>query len=111
MSALKRLWKDTMDIYRWAEYIENGITKGKEELIHSGVKCHYGKGSLNDTGGEGVPTLINSYTLFCDINTDLKEGDRVTVTQRNGRQIELSVGEGFPYTSHMEFSVKRDGTA
>lgn len=111
MSALKRLWKDTMDIYRWVEYIENGITKGKEELIYSGVKCHYSKGSLSDTADEGVPTLVNSHTLFCDIDDDLKEGDRIVITQRNGRQIILSVGEGFPYRNHMEFSVKWDDVA
>ncbi len=111
MSALKRLWRDTMDIYRWVEHTENGVTKNKEELLHPKVKCHYSKASLNDTGNEGVPTLINSHTLFCDIDADLKEGDRVIVTQRNGKQIELSVGEGFPYTDHMEFSVKRSDEA
>ncbi len=111
MSALKRLWKDTMNIYRWAEYIEKGVTKSREDLLHSNIRCHYSKGSLTDTGDNSVPILKNSHTLFCDVGTDLKEGDRVIVTQRNGRQIELSVGEGFLYTNHMEFSVKRSDEA
>lgn len=111
MSALQRLWKDRMDIYRWEDEVVNGITKSREKLKHEGVKCHYSKGSLTDTGTEGVPTLVNSYTLFCGLNTDLKEGDKVIVTQRNGRQIALFVGEGFPYTNHQEFSVKRDDEA
>lgn len=110
MSVLKRLWNDKMDIYRWVEYIENGVTKHKEKLIHSGVRCHYSKGSLTDAG-EGVPTLVNSYSLFCSLDTDIKEGDKVIVTQRNGRQIALSAGEGFPYSNHMEFSVKRSDEA
>lgn len=111
MSALQRLWKDTMDIYRYEEYEENGATKSREILKYIGVKCHYSKGSLTDTGDEGVPTLVNSYTLFCGLDTDLQEGDRVVVTQRNGRQVSLMVGEGFPYSTHQEFSVKRSDTA
>lgn len=111
MSALQRLWKDRMDIYRWIEKVVNGVTKSKEELLYTDIKCHYSKGSLTDAGTEGVPTLINSYSLFCALETDLKEGDRVIITQRNGRQVTLSVGEGFPYTDHQEFKVKRDETA
>jgi hypothetical protein len=112
MSALERLWKDRMDIYRWIEVVENGITKQKEKLMYSGIKCHYSKGSLTDIGNsDGVPRLINSYTLFCSLDTDLQEGDKVVVTQRSGRQITLTVGEGFSYSTHQEFSVKREGTA
>jgi len=109
--ALERLWKDRMDIYRYEEYEENRVTKSREALKYTGVKCHYSKGSLTDTGDEGVPTLVNSYTIFCSLDTDLQEGDRVVVTQRNGRQVSLMVGEGFPYSTHQEFSVKRSDTA
>ncbi|MGE4274105.1 MAG: hypothetical protein AB7E31_14790 [Desulfitobacterium sp.] len=111
MSALQRLWKDQMDIYRWVEVTEGGFTRSEEVLKHEGVKCHYSKGSLTGTGEDGVPSLINSYTLFCALDTDLWEGDRVVVTQRNGRQVTLDVGEGFPYSTHQEFSVKRNDTA
>lgn len=107
MNPLERLWRDKMDIYRWVDEVVGGVTKSKEKKIDSNVKCQYSKGSLTDTGTDGVPTLINSYTLFCSLETDLIEGDRIVVTQRNGRQVILSVGEGFPYTNHMEFSVKR----
>jgi len=110
MSALERLWKDRMDIYRWVEVAEEGITRQKEKLLYEGVKCHFSKGSLTDIGKDGVPALVNSYTLFCSLDTDLKEGDKVIVTQRNGRKVTLTVGEGFLYSSHQEFSVKREET-
>ncbi|HBI73617.1 MAG TPA: hypothetical protein DDY59_10545 [Lachnospiraceae bacterium] len=110
MTALQRLWKDRMDIYRWEETEIDGVTTSSEVLKYSGVKCHYSKGNLTDTGTDGVPTLVNSYSLFCALETDLKEGDRIEVTQRNGRVVKLSVGEGFPYADHQEFSVKRNGT-
>lgn len=111
MTALQRLWKDRMDIYRYEEYEDNNVTKSGDVLKHSNIKCHYSKGSLTDTGVEGIPTLINSYTLFCAVETDLREGDKIIVTQRNGRQVKLTVGEGFPYLDHQEFSVKRSDTA
>lgn len=109
-SPLERLWKDRMDIYRWKNTVVNRVTKSKEQLLHSNVKCHYSKGSLADTGTEGVATLVNSHTLFCSADTDLIEGDRVIVTQRNGKKITLTVGEGFSYSGGMQFSVKRSGT-
>lgn len=111
MTALQRLWKDRMDIYRYEEYEENNVTKSGEVLKHSNIKCHYSKGSLTDAGTEGIPTLINSYSLFCALETDLREGDKVIVTQRNGRQVTLAVGEGFPYNDHQEFKVRRSDTA
>jgi len=111
MSPLERLWKDRMDIYRWEDTIVNGVTKSTEQSIDTNIKCQYSKGSLTDTGTGGVPTLINSYILFCSVETNIKEGDKVIVTQRNGKQVTLSVGEVFSYSGHMEFSVKRDDTA
>lgn len=110
MSVLQRLWKDRMDIYRWVDVVEGGFTKQEKENIHENIKCHYSKGQLVNTG-DGVPALINSHALFCSLDTDLQEGDEVVVTQRNGKQVTLAVGEGFPYSTHQEFSVKREDTA
>lgn len=109
-TPLSRLWKDRMDIYRYVDVVINGFTKNEEQLIKTDIKCKYSKGNLTDTG-EDVPTIINTYTLFCDIDTDIKEGDKVIVTQRNGRKVTLTVGEGFPYSNHQEFRVKRDDKA
>ena len=110
ISPLSRLWLDKMDIYRYGEVVINGFTKSEEILIQTDVKCKYSKGSLTDTG-EDVPSIINTYVLFSSLDTDIKEGDKVIVTQRNGRKISLSVGEVFPYSSHQEFRVKRDDKA
>lgn len=110
MSALERLWKDKMDIYRFEEKKVNGVIKNVKVLKYTNIKCHYSKDSLTDTG-EGVPTLVNSYTLFCGVSTDLQEGDEAIVTQRNGRKVTLAVGEIFPYSNHQEASVKRSDKA
>lgn len=110
-SPFERLWKDKMDIYRWIDKVVNGVTKSSKQLIDINIKCHYSKGSLTDIGTGGIPALVASDTLFCSLDTDLKEGDEIIVTQKNGRQVTLSVGEGFPLSKHQEFSVKRDETA
>lgn len=112
MSELEKLWNDKMDIYRSEPVTDpdNGSTKNQYMLKHTDVKCHYSKTSLAQIGTDGVPTIANKYTLFCNIDVDIKEGDRVIVTQKNLREIALSVGEGFPYFEHWEFSVTRRGT-
>lgn len=111
MSVLQRLWKDRMDIYRWVEVVEGGFTKQKKKKIYENVKCHYSKGNLADIGKDAAPTLETSHTLFCGPDVDIKEGDEVIVTRRNGEQVTLTVGEGFFYSTHQEFSVKRVDTA
>lgn len=110
-SPLERLWQDKMDIYRFKPVVVNNVTKSVEQMVQSGVKCHYSGGSLTDTGEDGIPTLINSHTLFCSLNTAM-EGDRAVVTQhKSGAVISLTVGEGFPRGVGMQFNVKRSGTA
>jgi len=111
MNPSEKLWKDRMDVYRWTENVVNGITKNSESQIASGIKCHYSGGSLTDTGDQGSPDLINSHKLFCSSDTNIKEGDRVVVTQRNGNKVSLFVGESFVYSGKFEFSVKRSDKA
>lgn len=108
INPLERLWKDRMDIYRFTSVVVNGITKKKEVLIQSDIKCKYSKNSLSAAGTE-TPLVINRYTLICGLDVDIKEGDRLELTQSNGKKIKLSVGEGFPYTYHQEFLVTREG--
>lgn len=110
MNPLVRLWKDEMCIYRYVDEVINGITKSKEKLIAENIKCKYSKGNLSDIGEE-VPSLENSYTIFCGLDVDIMEGDKIMVKQRNGKIITLKVGEGFPYSKHQEFKVKRDDKA
>ena len=105
------LWHDKMNIYRLTDNEVNGVTKSTETLIASDVSCHYSKGKLTTVGDDGAPTLVNTYTLFCSIGTDIKEGDKVIVTQRSGKKVTLTVGEGFPYSMNQEFSVKRNEKA
>lgn len=112
MRVFQSLWRDRMDIYRWKEKADGKFTGNEKELKYSDVKCHYSRGATTNIPEGSAPEINNtSHKLFCSIDADLQEGDSVVVTQRNGNQITLDVGEGFSYSGHQEFSVKRNDTA
>lgn len=104
-------WKDKMSIYRWGDFIENGITKHKKVLISDSVKCHYSKKSLNALNSSETPDLESTHMIFCSIKTDIKEGDYVEILLKNGTQVNLTIGECFPYSNKYECLVKRDDKA
>ncbi|MGN1029181.1 MAG: hypothetical protein ACI4P7_03750 [Bacilli bacterium] len=110
MNPLARLWYDRMTIYRYGNKVIKGVTKSNENLIAENVKCKYSKSGLSNVGEE-IPSLENSYTVFCGLDVDIMEGDKIIVTQRNGKMTTLRVGEVFPYTRHKEFKVERDDKA
>jgi len=104
-------WKDTMDIYRYVDEVVNGVTKNKKVLLSDSVKCHYSKKSLNALNSSGIPDIVTTHVIFCSIETDIKEGDYVEVTLRNGRKVSLTIGECFPYSNKYECLVKRNDKA
>ena len=68
-------------------------------------------GTVQPVGTDSAPTMQSTNKLFCTPDVDIKSGDYVEVTLRNGAKVNLTVGEGFPYTYHQEFSVTRSDTA
>jgi hypothetical protein len=105
-NPLETLWHDTMDIYRY-----NDDDSLPDTPTHAGVKCHYSMKTVAAVGTDAAPELVNQNKLFCAPDVDIRPGDYVEVTQRNGTKVNLTVGEGFPYTCHQEFSVTRSDHA
>lgn len=106
MNPLEKLWRDTMDIYHFGD---DGSLPGTP--TYSGVKCHYSMGTVQPVGTDAAPTMQGTNKLFCAPEVDIRPGDYVEVTQRNGAKVSLTVGEGFFYTYSQEFSVTRADTA
>lgn len=102
----EKLWKDTMDIYH---FNDDGSLPATPS--HADVKCHYSMKTITAVGTDAAPEIANQNKLFCALDVDIKTGDYVEVTQRNGAKVNLTVGEGFPYTYNQEFSVTRDDKA
>lgn len=105
ISPFERLWKDSMSVSGWESYEENNITKHRE-VSKDNVKCHYSQGSLAETGDNGVPSLNSNHKLFCPLGV-VSEGDKVVVTQSNGKTVNLTIGEGFSYWGGIQHTVKR----
>lgn len=106
VSPYEKLWKDTMDIYHF-----NDDGSLPDIPAHTGVKCHYSMKTVAAVGTDAAPELANQNKLFCAPDVDIKSGDYVEVTQRNGAKVNLTVGEGFPYTYNQGFSVTRSDKA
>lgn len=58
----------------------------------------------------GIPTpgIQISNQLFCGLEVDIREGDKVIVTLRNGQKVSLRVGEVHPYSFQYQCRVERN---
>lgn len=99
-----------MDVYRRKEVIEGNFTKHKLVLIASSCKCRYSS-SGQASKGEPNPSITNSHKLFCGLEEDVREGDRLIITLRTGKKVEVDLGECHPYTYQWQCEIKRDDNA
>lgn len=96
-----------MNVYRFQH--TDGLFEEKQEvLIGSDIPCRYSN-SNQTVAEERIPNIQNSsHLLFCSLDVDIREGDKVEVTHiQTGKKVVLNVGEGFPYTFQKQFRVKR----
>ena len=105
------MYDSTMDVYRYQDAKDDdGYESSGECCIVSGVKCRYSI-SGQSLAGSPVPSLQASNQLFCGLETDIREGDKVVVTLKNGQQAKLRVGEVHPYSFQYQCRVERDEKA
>ena len=107
--VLMQTYFDTCEIYRYEETVQNNITRQKEVLKYSGVRCALSQGSLVKASGGNVTEISSSSKVFFPPDTDIKEGDRLLVTQQGSNVArEYKAGECFIYAgSHIEVRVSR----
>lgn len=99
-----------MDVYRWQDVETDGITKSAEVPVAMGRACRYSS-SGQVSAGTPNPSIMNSHKLFCGLEEDIREGDRLVITLRTGRVIEASLGECHPYTYQWQCEIRRDDNA
>ncbi|MEG1107004.1 MAG: hypothetical protein RSD63_10290 [Eubacterium sp.] len=99
-----------MDVYRWRDIEVDGITKKVKALVVVGIPCRYSSSGQVGTGTPN-PSITNNHKLFCGINEDVKEGDQLLVTFKNGKIIEVRLGECHPYIYQWQCEIKRDDNA
>lgn len=103
-------WLDKVTSYRTEDVAEGFITSQQEVKKSDDAPCHYSMSSKKVSVTSGTTTIQSEQVLFCALNTDIHEGDRLVITQRNGNIIDATAGEIFPYSNKMQVAVKRDDT-
>lgn len=99
-----------MDVYRWEEITAGNFTKNQKILKASGRPCRYSSSGQVSIGSPN-PSIQNSHKLFCGLDEDVQEGDHLVITLRNGKVVEVDLGECHPYTYQWQCEIERDDNA
>ena len=99
-----------MTVKRWQDKGVDGYTRQELVPVAMGIPCRY---SSSGQASIGVPdpSIQNSHKLFCGLDVDVREGDRIEITLRTGKVVEVVLGECHPYTYQWQCEVKRDDEA
>lgn len=104
------MYDSMMEVYRYQRTKDEAEFDTYTEVrVMSGIKCRYSISGQNNASTP-VPTVQSSNQLFCGLETDIQEGDKVVVTLRTGQQVALRVGEVHPYSFQYQCRVERDET-
>lgn len=99
-----------MTVQRWREAEKGGYIRNELFTVGENILCRYSSSGQAAVGTPN-PSIQNSHTLFCDLEADVQEGDRITVTMRTGKTVDLTLGECHPYTYQWQCEVKRKDNA
>lgn len=90
----------------------NGETKFKSEIIYAKQKCAVGRDSKsNNNQTESTNNIQYTEILFASPSIELKQGDKIIVTLRNGNIVEYRAGVPNWFSSHQEVILERDDRA
>ncbi len=99
-----------MTVQRWREAEKGGYIRNELFTVGENILCRYSSSGQAAVGTPN-PSIQNSHTLFCGLEADVQEGDRITVTMHTGKTVELTLGECHPYTYQWQCEVKREDNA
>ena len=99
-----------MTVKRWKDVERDGYARHELVPVAEGIPCRYSS-SGQVPAGTPNPSIENNHKLFCGLDADVREGDRIEVTLRMGKVVEVSLGECHPYTYQWQCEVKRSDNA
>jgi hypothetical protein len=121
---LKLIWNDEMDVYGTHDEIHRGqaISVYDETPKFSGIQCQISFGTSNldkpDDGDDFREPILNTATIFCDKDWDVKPDDKLKIRRfDNGEIYEeysgivLKIGLPNKRFSHQEIQVQLGGDA
>lgn len=106
-AAIELTYDAFCTIFRQSAGYLNGIAQETENVIAENIPCALSKGgdsSANDMAG----VISDSRVLFIAPETDIKAGDRVTVTLYDRTETLDVVGIPLLYATHQEVTLKRE---
>lgn len=87
---IEKFYCDSCNIYEYEEYTEGNVTKHREVLKYSNLKCRisYSTGYLFNRLSSGQKTidgfkLNQSIKLFLPNNIEVKAGSKIEITHQN----------------------------
>ncbi len=110
LNPYELMYDAKMTVYRWQEVDVDGFTKHQKVAIITGRKCRYSSSGQTEVGVPN-PGIQNKHLLFCGLDADIREGDLAEITLRNGKVVNVKIGECHPYTYQWQCRVERDEDA
>lgn len=105
MSIFNVLHKDKMTIVRHEEIKVDGITRFDDVEKYKDISCRLSKKQLNNLSDGNIPIVTIAHKIFSNTDIDILKGDKITLTEKSGRNYNFIAGESFPYDSHLEIDV------
>lgn len=112
--AIERMYEDRATIKRSIQVTaSNKATRAELQIIYSDQPCRLSQQSLGKNDQTDVQNDIKyDSKLFIAPELEIRQGDVIEVTRRDGRKVTGTAGEPFPpYSTHQEVSLQRKGYA
>lgn len=105
------LYDCTMTVTGFNSQKEQGITKQVEIVLLQDIPCRISQMGNRSTTGADYQANGYDMKLFCNLDTELPAGCKITVTDRNGhvrvfKQSNVPINQ---YLYHQEIAVKLEG--
>lgn len=115
INALESTYTDICTIKRSGEYEdpETFETKFGESTVYENVKCalsQVSRSNYNANQSNSKNEIKYNVKLFISPNIEILTGDKAIVL-RQGKTFEFKTGEPFPYISHQEVPLLKEGDA
>ncbi|MEW9093947.1 MAG: hypothetical protein AB2417_02595 [Clostridiaceae bacterium] len=113
--AIESLYNCTCNISGGTETVKDPITKETKsvpKLKYENQPCKVSKQSLSKNNQtDTVNRVAYELKLFIAPEVNIKQGDEIEVTNVLGVKNKYYAGEGFPYTTHQEVILTKEGKA
>lgn len=111
--AVESLYDCTCNISGGSEKVKDPITKETKsvpKIKYENQSCRVSKQSLSKNNQtETVNKIAYEIKLFISNEIEINQGDEIEITNKLGIKEKYKAGEGFPYNSHQEVILNKDG--